>query len=153
MAAKTRVFLDTSALFAGIWSASGGARMILKLGEVGAIQLVISLQVLEEIENVTRRKAPNSLGALALLLDRSQVEVRHSEGDVGLVQNLPKHPGDARILAAALDSGVDYFVTLDRKHFLDDSTLREAVPLQMGTPGDFLSWLRSKLQNASFRDS
>ena len=39
---RVRVFLDTSALFAGIWSASGGARMILKLGEADTIQLLIS---------------------------------------------------------------------------------------------------------------
>ena len=29
MATKSRLFLDTSALFAGIWSAEGGARMLL----------------------------------------------------------------------------------------------------------------------------
>ena len=46
MPARVRAFLDTNALFAGIWSVEGGARMILKLGEAGAIRLLVSSQVL-----------------------------------------------------------------------------------------------------------
>jgi len=75
MPANPRVFLDTSALFAGIWSPEGGARLLLKLGESGAIQLVINRQVLLEIENTLRAKAPSHIGALVLLLDRSQIEI------------------------------------------------------------------------------
>ena len=148
MAAKFRVFLDTSALFAGIWSAKGGARMILKLGEAGVIQLVISQQVLEEIENVTRRKAPTSLGALALLLDRSQVEVTTLQGDTNQLQVQLAHPGDAQIFASALASKIEYFVTLDRRHFLKDNRLRGSIPFPMGTPGDYLDWFRSTLHNS-----
>ena len=51
MPARISVFLDTSALFAGIWSAKGGSRMILKLGEAGVIRLLVSPQVLDEIES------------------------------------------------------------------------------------------------------
>ena len=72
---NARLFLDTSALFAGIWSAQGGARMLLKLGEAGVVQLLVSAQVLEELETVIRRKAEGLLPNLALLLDRSQVQV------------------------------------------------------------------------------
>ena len=74
MKPKPRLFLDTSALFAGIWSAEGGARMLLKLGEAGVVELLVSSQVLEEIEDVIRRKAAQLLGTLALLLDRSQAK-------------------------------------------------------------------------------
>jgi predicted nucleic acid-binding protein len=49
-------------LFAGIWSSTGGSRMILKLGEAEAIQLLASAQVLQEIENALREKAPGTLG-------------------------------------------------------------------------------------------
>ena len=55
MAARISVFLDTSALFAGIWSSEGGARMILRLGETRAIRLLVSPQVLDEIEGALRR--------------------------------------------------------------------------------------------------
>ena len=144
MPAKVSVFLDTSALFAGIWSAEGGARMILKLGEAGAIRLLVSPQVLDEIEGALRRKAPDMLGLLALLLDRSRIEVVPSPMPeaVGDSQALTGYLGDARVLAAAWAAGADYLVTLDRKHFLDNPALREGVPFPVGTPGDFLAWYR-----------
>jgi predicted nucleic acid-binding protein len=147
MPARASAFLDTSALFAGIWSAEGGARMILKLGEARAIRLLISPQVLDEIESALRRKAPELLGLLTLLLDRSNVVIVPSATPEALQrsQSLTGHLGDAQVLAAAWAARVDYFVTLDRKHFLDNSVLREAVPFPVGTPGDFLAWYRGQV--------
>jgi predicted nucleic acid-binding protein len=72
---KPRLFLDTSALFAGIWSAQGGGRLLLRLGEAGAVQLIVSSQVLQELEAVIHRKASQHMPTLALLLDRSRVKV------------------------------------------------------------------------------
>ena len=62
MPTRVRVFLDTSALFAGIWSVAGGSCMILRLGEAEAIRLLVSLQVLDEIEGALRRKAREMRG-------------------------------------------------------------------------------------------
>lgn len=151
MPAKVRAFLDTSALFAGIWSVGGGARMILKLGEAEAIRLLVSSQVLSEIEGTLRRKAPDLLGLLALLLDRSGVEVVPLPAPevVQKSQALTGHPADAQILAAAWAVGVDYFVTLDQKHFLANPRLKEAVPFPIGTPGDFLTWYRGQFVGQS----
>jgi len=147
MPAKISAFLDTSALFAGIWSATGGGRMILKLGEVGAIRLLVSTQVLDEIESALRRKAPDMRGLLALLLDRSGIEVVPSPMSKVIQdsQALTGHLGDAQVLAAAWATGADYFVALDRKHFLGNPTLRAAVPFPVGTPGDLLAWYRAQL--------
>jgi len=51
MADQPKVFLDPSALFAGLWSDIGWARQALKLAEAGLVVLVISPQILSEIEN------------------------------------------------------------------------------------------------------
>jgi predicted nucleic acid-binding protein len=146
MIARNRVFLDTSALFAAIWSATGGGRMLLKLGEVAAVQLFVSPHVLSEIENVLRRKAPTSLGVLTLLLDRSRVHVVPTLTSDLLEQSeaLVHYRPDARVLAAAWAANVDYFVTLDRQHFLNNERLRRTVPFLIGTPGDCLSWYRTQ---------
>jgi len=146
MAARISVFLDTSVLFAGIWSSEGGARMILRLGEAGAIRLLVAPQVLDEIEGALRRKAPDMLGLLALLLNRSGIEVVPvpSPEAVDQSRSLTNHVGDAQILAAAWAAAVDYFVTLDRVHFLDNPGMRAAVPFPLGTPGDFLIWYRER---------
>jgi len=125
--------------------------MILKLGETGAVRVLVSPHVLEEIEGVLRRKAPSLLGALALLLDRSGAEVV-SVPTPEIVRNsqiLTGHIGDAQVLAAAWTGQPDYFVTLERKHFLDNQTLRETVPFPVGTPGDFLAWYRGQLSGAA----
>jgi predicted nucleic acid-binding protein len=147
MPARAKVFLDTSALFAGIWSAEGGARMILKLGEAGAIRLWVSSQVLREIEEVLRRKAPAALGTLAVLLHQSNIEVTPAPTAELIQQSerLTGHAGDAQVLAAAWLAEADYLVTLDRAHFLDNLTLRQAMSFPLGTPGDFLAWYREKL--------
>ena len=142
------MFLDTSALFAGIWSAEGGARMILKLGEAKAIRLLASPQVLSEIERALRKKAPDMLGILALILDRSGIEILPlpTEEAVSQTRSLISHTGDARVLAAAMGSGADYFVTLDRAHFLSNPDVRKGVPFPIGTPGDLLDWYRKALK-------
>ncbi len=146
MPTRVKAFLGTSALFAGIWSAEGGARVILKLGEVGAIQLLVSSQVLIELEGALRRKAPDLLGLLAVLLERSGVEVTPAPTPELVQQSraLIAHPGDAQILAAAWIAGTDYLVTLDRQHFLDNERLKEGVSFPVGTPGDFLAWYRGQ---------
>ena len=144
--AIARVFLDTSALFAGIWSPTGGARRILELGEAGVVSLLVSAQVLGEIESVVRRKAPSELGALAMILDCCGVAPSPdpSHRELSFARAICRHAGDARILAAAIATRPDYFVTLDREHFLDDQAVRAGAPFPIGTPGDFLAWLRQR---------
>jgi predicted nucleic acid-binding protein len=148
MATRIRIFLDTSVIFAGIWSAKGGGRMLLRLGEAGAISLVTSRLAILELESALRSKARQSLGALALLLDRSDITivgVPNAENR-SAAQSLADHPADAEILASAMESGIEYFVTLDRKHFLDNPRLARESTFKVGTPGECLEWIRRRLR-------
>jgi predicted nucleic acid-binding protein len=144
MADRPEAFLDTSALFAGVWSDAGGARQVLRLAEAGLVTVTVSPQVLSEIEDNLRRKAPELLGKLALLLDRIGVRLAKAapEARYEAALALVGHPGDARVLADAWEAGADFFVTLDRQHFLENERLRAGLPFQLGTPGDFLLWYR-----------
>lgn len=146
MTGPPSVYLDTSALFAAVWSPEGGGRLILTLGELGAVQILISPQVLAEMEGALRRKAPRSLASLAILLDRARVETtEHADPAViAELQALIGHHGDAAVMAAALTASPEYFVTLDRAHFLDNETLLERLPFPIGTPGDFIAWYRGR---------
>lgn len=141
------IFLDSSALFAGIWSAQGGARQILQLGEVGVFAIHVSKLVLQEVEGVVKRKAPQALGLLVLLLDRCRCEVTADERGVLLkkVQAFVSYKNDAVVLASAWKLGVDFFVTLDKKHFLTNTKLREVIPFQLGTPGDCIEWYKKRI--------
>jgi predicted nucleic acid-binding protein len=144
------IFLDTGALFSGIWSATGGARMLLKLGEAQAVKLSVSSHVLSEIESVLRQKSPQSLGTLALLLDRSRIAVVSSASEEHSVicQSVVNYTPDAIVMAAAWTAGVDFFVTLDRKHFLNNQQLHDIVPFVVGTPGSCLAWYRIQILNS-----
>jgi len=146
MTPRVKVFIDTSALFAGIWSAEGGSRLLLHLGENHSIQLLVSSQVLNEIEDVIRKKAPGTLARLALLLEHSGVMVASPPSQVTLekCQALVNYPGDALVIASAWESHVDYFVTLDRKHFLSNQDLSNILPFPVGTPGDVIAWLKAR---------
>jgi len=135
-------------MFAAVWSSMGGARAILHLAEAGVVTLLISADVLQEIETAIREKVPEE--SLALLIDRCHIEQVPAPDPetIRVAETLTNYPADARILAAAMISNANYFVTLDKQHFLGNSVLRSSVSFPVGTPGDFLEWYRARLLEA-----
>ena len=146
MHAELRVFLDASALFAAAHSATGGARLILQLGEAGAGAVWVAPWVLKETEAVLNRKSPKSIPYFALLLDRAPVQVGKEADKAALQQALAvvEYRPDAQALAEALAIGVDYFVSFDREHLVGNPRMAQ-LPFPIGTPGDFLHWYRDRL--------
>lgn len=144
--AGEQVFLDTSALFAAVLSATGGARQLLKLGEAGVLTLWVGPTVLAELDAVLARKSPGSRGALALLLDRAGVRVGPAPAPEmqARARALVPYPPDAAVVAEALAARVDYLVSLDRQHLVNNPQL-VVLPFLTGTPGDCLAWLRARL--------
>jgi predicted nucleic acid-binding protein len=144
--AEPRVFLDTSVLFAAVWSESGGSRLILKLGEAGAVALWVGPTVLREAEAVLRRKSPGSRPQMALLLDRAWVQTGPEVGTEVLAQarSIVDYLPDTQVLAEAVEIGVNYFVSLDQKHLVGNPRT-ERLSFPVGTPGDFLDWYRQRL--------
>ena len=120
--------------------------MILKLGEAEALQIMISSPVLTEVERALQKKAPGTLGALALILDRSNALILPDPKKelIKACENLVNHPGDARVIASVWETEIDFFVTLDRKHFIENQALKKEAPFLIGTPGDFLAWFRGR---------
>ena len=147
MVPSAKLFLDTSALFSGMLSPTGGARALLILGEFERIRLVVSPEVINELERVLRRKAPELLVDVACLLDRARLEIGKSgtSAEIERCRVLTGHQGDAHILAAALRAQVDFLVTLDREHLLGNPAVNRKAGLRLGTPGDALAWLRAGL--------
>jgi len=144
--AELKVFLDTSVLFAAAGSETGGARLILKLGEAGAVSLWVGPWVLKEAEGVLDRKSPRSKGYFALLLDRSRVQVGEEPDGSTLhrARSVIGYLPDAQVVAEALTLGVDYFVSFDREHLVGNPRAGDQ-PFPIGTAGDFLEWYREQL--------
>ena len=145
MPPDTRVFLDTVALFAAVLSETGGSRLILRLGEAGAVQLLVGARVLQEAEGVLARKAPQRKGRFALLLDRANVAVGPAPGRDALARAnaVVDYAPDAYVMAEAIAAASDYLVSLDHQH-LAGNPGAESLPFPVGTPGDFLAWFRGR---------
>jgi predicted nucleic acid-binding protein len=144
---RGNLFLDSSALFAGIVSAAGAARALLLLAEAEQINLFISEQVVAETERAIARKAPQALQDLRQAILASKAQILHDPERAVVQANLHliRHAADVPILLAAMQAKVDYLVTLNRVHFLDDPEVAKRSGLQIGTPGDALAWLRQRL--------
>jgi len=143
---SAELFLDSSALVAGIISPNGGARALLLLADIGLISIVVSEQVVAETERALARKAPEALAyfrqALKLVVDRIRRDLRPQE--VRRHQDIIQHKTDVPIVVAAMKAGVDYLVTHNRRHFIDEPKVAERSGPNIGTPGDALDWLRSR---------
>ena len=110
-AKRWRVFLDTSALIAGLISTTGAAREVLRLCEAGVVEPLVSRQVLTEADRNLSGKLP------ALIPDYHQLIRRMSPV---LIADPPKkavveaakvvHHKDAPILAAAISGEADYLI-------------------------------------------
>jgi predicted nucleic acid-binding protein len=144
---RPKLFLDSSALFAGIVSPVGAARALLLLAEVGEIAVVVSEQVIAETERALARKVPQALPDLRQAIRQTGLAIVRDPlpEQVAAAQDWIAHPPDVPILVAAEQAGVDYLVMLNRKHFLEDPAVARSSGLRIGTPGDALAWVRARL--------
>jgi predicted nucleic acid-binding protein len=145
---KAKLFLDSSALFAGIASPSGAARVLLLLGETGQIALLVSEQVITETERAVARKIPRILPELRQAILKSGLLILPDPPVEVVLRRLDwiRHATDTPILVAAAQAEVDYLVTLNRKHFLDDPQVAVRSGLRIGVPGEALAWVRSQMK-------
>lgn len=144
---KANLFLDSSALFAGIASETGAARVLLLLAESEHINITISEQVVTETERAIAKKVPQALNDLrrAILASKARIVRNPSVEEVMAHMELISHSADVPILLAAMRDQADYLVTLNRKHFMDDPGVAQRAGLRIGTPGEALSWVRRQL--------
>ncbi len=122
-----KVFLDTSVLFSAVLSSTGGSRKLFLLGEAGLLNLMIGRHVLREADGVVRRKAPASLPLLAQLLELGGVQTvpAPTPKQVESARSVIAYRPDAYVLAEAIRSEADWFVTHDKEHFLKAGRLHQ----------------------------
>jgi predicted nucleic acid-binding protein len=145
MKRRHRIFLDTSVIFAAVLSETGGTRALFRLGEAGAIQLIVGSSVLRECEQVVRRKASESLPRLAYLLELGMVEISSRSPDefIERAKASVAYEPDAYVLAEAMAAEPDWFITHDKIHFLK-ADLGSSLPIRIGTPGDLIQALEDE---------
>lgn len=131
----SRVFLDASVLFAAIYSRSGSAHDLLLLAVEGLVEVLVSQDVLDEVQRNVSRKVPEKLAVWrglmqlvdpVLVASPTRAAVRAAEAYV-----VAK---DAPIVAAAIAAQPDFLVTYDRRHLLGPPEVAEKSGLTIVTP-------------------
>ncbi len=134
-----KIFLDSSVIIAALLSEKGGSAKIVKLCEAKLLKIYISEDVIKEIEEVLGRKMPEAKPLFKKLLvfahfKKVTVTVSHIKRAKAWISD----ENDAKILAAAKQSKVDYLITLDINDFIRDSSVSRKSGLVIVTPADFL---------------
>lgn len=127
-----------------MYSASGMARDLIRLGLQGQVQLIVSPDVLEEtIRNLTR-KAPEKVEAYQSLLELLQLEIT-ADPAVELVKSVETYvvAKDAPIVAAAIQAAPDYLVTYDRKHLIEPPEVSQQSSLTIVTPAEVVRVIKN----------
>jgi predicted nucleic acid-binding protein len=141
------LFFDSSALFAGILSASGASRALLLLAEAGQVAITVSEQVVAETERAVARKIPRALPDFREAIRATGLRIVRDPppDEVEIYADIIAHQADVPIIVAAMRVKTEYLVTLNTRHFLDDPIVAGRSRLRIGTPGDALSWVRRTL--------
>jgi len=144
---RPNLFIDSSALFAGVVSSRGAARALLLLAESEHLTITVSEQVVAETERALTRKVPQALPYYREALRSTRLRIVHdpSREESEAHSDIIAHPPDVPIVVAAMKAGVDCLVTLNRRHFIDDEGVAARSGLQIRTPGEALAWVRDRL--------
>ncbi len=133
---KNDIFLDSSALISGIISSQGAARALLLLGEDNKIQITISEQIIVEVERNIARKLPKILPFAREMILRANIRILRDPSIDEVQRHLDwiDHVPDVPVLVAAIHAQVDFLVTLNTRHFLNDPEVARRSGLKIGTP-------------------
>ena len=135
-----KVFLDANVIFSAVYSETGGSAYILQLAKKGRIKLYSSRLAIKEAERNLREKADikvvlrfyDLLDEVYIELvdvDRAKAKERFSD----LVGEK-----DSPILASAITSKADFFLTLDKKHLLNQKVLNANLAVKIINPSQFI---------------
>lgn len=142
MATLRRIFVDANVLIAGADSRSGASNAVLQMAEIGLYTLVVSRLVLDEAERNLRKKLPRALPNFARQMMQIPFEiVPPPTTDEVMRWKAIIEEKDAPILATAVATQVDRFLTLNTKDFTPEVAAQSG--LHMMTPGEFVQEIRS----------
>ena len=141
-----RVFLDTSAYISALLSSEGAAGELIRLVENHVIQLVISEEVVVEIDRVLYKKFPARIQRSRELLKRLAPEVAPNPTTNQLKPFLHKlDDGDASILCSAYLAKVSAFVTWNTRDFMAHG-VDSLVDFPIVVPADALKLFRKWIE-------
>lgn len=137
------VFLDASVLFSACYSSTGASHEIIRQGYQNNLHIVLSEDVLLEVERNLGNKKPEALQLFQVfiatlpyrLVNPTIDEVKHAATYTELK--------DAPIVAAARKAQVDYLVSFDLQHLVNVPEVATRSDLQIVLPSQLLEIFRN----------
>ena len=128
-----KVVLDTNVYISAILF-GGSCEEILKLAGQGSFELIISKNIIVEIESVLKEKFKWSKNKISetLTFIRGVAVVINPEISLSVIKN---DPSDDKIIECAVAAKANYIVTGDRNHLLP---IKEYKGIKIMSPGEFL---------------
>ncbi len=139
-----KVLIQSSVLFSASLSAKGGSRQILNLAKQGKIYAFTSYDIIDEVREHLKQDYPEHLEQLNDFIKNYKLEIHPplSVKDVlpfkkGYVQD----KDDVHVVAVAAKLDIEYLISLDKKHFLQNTKLAKKLNIRIVSPGEFLQEL------------
>ncbi len=147
---RPKLFWDSSGLLAAILSPTDNSpgRLLLKLGEAGAVDMRVSREVLGDCDRVLRRIRPERVAQLALILHQANIATTLDPNQETIERciEMTGYEPDARVLAAAVECDADLFLTQDTEHFLQNPLIGPPdTRLRVVTLYQALEWVQARL--------
>lgn len=131
---RSKVFIDSSVLFAAVISLTGHARDLIRYGIAGRVQLVTSNYVLAEVTQNLAEKQPRAAYILEQIVKEAGWLVIDATQEEVLAAAEYTVAKDAPVVAAAAKAKCDYLATFDRKHLLNPPEVAKGSGLTITTP-------------------
>jgi len=137
---RTLVFLDASVLVAAARSPTGGSALVLEVCRGSRFRAALSARVvLEARVNIAEKFGEAELVRFYQQLAGLEPEMVSPPPSERLAQGASLvGEKDSHVLAAALEGGAGYLLTLDRRHLITPAIQAAGLPVAVMAPGDFL---------------
>ncbi|MBI2356336.1 MAG: putative toxin-antitoxin system toxin component, PIN family [Candidatus Doudnabacteria bacterium] len=132
------IFLDSSVWIAASLSEQGASAEIIRQVINKRLPVISSPDVFEEVTRNLNEKYPVKVQSFLALFDSVHAVLIQPDKKTILKAKKLINVFDAVILAAAMKANCDFFITLDRKHFIQPRVMG-AVSFPILLPGDFLN--------------
>jgi predicted nucleic acid-binding protein len=137
-------FIDSSVLFAACLSRTGASHEIVRASIRGTVELVLSDYVLREVERTLTAKRPDALPVLEEMVQAVNFTLSTPSRQDVVAAARYTDVEDAPIVAAAKTAGVDYLVSLDRKHLVGVPAVSQGSGLTIVLPAEALAAIRQQ---------
>ena len=137
----SRLFFDANVIIAGSMSRGGASRALMMLAEAGMFHMVVSRQILDEVERNLRNKLPQALPVMTDLLGHIRPDIVDDPPAPAFERWLTHiEAKDAPIVEAAVRAEVNYLVTLNSRDFT--SQVAALSGLIIVSPGEMIARIR-----------